>query len=208
MKLHRLLYISSLLFFLSACTTAPIIPVDWPQQQSRLVKLQQWSISGRLSVYSGDDGGQVDYAWRQFNATDYDIRLQAPLGAGTTWIKGREQGVSLRTSGGDVLFDTDVDRLLLRLNGWPIPVKGMYYWVRGIASPHSSFEIKQWSAAGQPTVMMQNGWRIEFKKQKMVKGFLLPGKLFISRQNENDDEVSVRLIIRQWLPVVASASDV
>jgi outer membrane biogenesis lipoprotein LolB len=42
---------------------------------------------------------------------------------------------------------------------------------------------------------MQDGWRIEFQKYKAVKQYVLPHKLFLSRQ---DKEIDVRLIIREW----------
>lgn len=190
------------ILLLTSCTTTPVIKqsptakIDWSQQQDVLNKMQHWAINGRIAVQTEEDGGQADYVWKQDGRANYDIRLQAPLGAGTTWITGRPTGVSIKTSSGEELFNTDVDKLMLQLNGWPLPVSGMYYWVRGLPSPGSHYEVELWNETGLPEVMFQDGWRIEFKKYKMVSGKLLPGKLFISHQGE--EEVDVRLIIRQW----------
>jgi len=207
--------------WLSGCTTAlekhaTTEPASWKQQQKKLSQLQGWTINGRISVQTEYEGGQADYRWQQHNKTDYDIRLLAPMGAGTTLINGRLNGVSLKTSSGDELFDTDVDKLMLRLNGWPVPVSGLQYWVKGVPAPDSQFEISKWNENGLPAVMLQDGWRIELRKYKKFGELNLPGKLFINRQN--GEEVDVRLIIRQWLlepvvlqsklPAAAEANDV
>jgi len=203
MNILKILFLLPLLAWLTACGTAairerPQTENDWLQAQSSLNKIQHWAISGRISVQTEDDGGQADYTWKQNEMARYDIRLQAPLGAGTIWISGRPGRVSLKTSGGDELYDTDADKLLLRLNGWPLPVKGLRYWIRSLPSPDSEYQVTGWRENGSPAVMLQDGWRIEFKKYRWVAGQILPAKLFISRQGEGDKEVEVRLIIRQW----------
>ena len=189
--------------WLAACSTPGVkeestVSISWLQQQQKLGQLQHWTINGRISVQTELEGGQADYTWQQYNQTDYDIRLQAPMGAGTTLISGREEGVNLKTSAGEEIFDTNVDRLMLRLNGWPLPVSGLQYWVRGLPAPTSQHKVSQWNKDGLPRVILQDGWRIEFRKYKAVAGNWLPGKLFINRSN-GDEEVDVRLIIRQWL---------
>lgn len=201
MNITRVLSGLVLLVGLSACTSnvvryEPVLNVNWLQQQKQLSELQNWTIKGRISVQTEYEGGQADYTWQQHNQSDYDIRLQAPMGAGTTLISAREQGVSLKTSSGDELFDTDVDKLISKLNGWPLPVNGLRYWVKGMPAADSDYKITQWNEQGLAEVMLQDGWRIEFKKYRDIKGFVLPGKLFINRQK--GEEVDVRLIIRQW----------
>jgi outer membrane lipoprotein LolB len=201
MNITRVLSWLVLLASLSACTSSvvryePVLNVNWQQQQKLLSELQNWTIKGRISVQTEYEGGQLDYIWQQHNQNDYDIRLQAPMGAGTTLISAREQGVSLKTSSGDELFDADVDKLISKLNGWPLPVNGLRYWVKGMPAPGSDYNVSKWNEQGLAEVMLQDGWRIEFKKYKDIKGFVLPGKLFINRQK--GEEVDVRLIIRQW----------
>ena len=201
MNITRVLSGLVLLAGLSACTSnvvryEPVLNVNWKLQQQQLSELQSWSIKGRISVQTEYEGGQLDYIWQQYNQNDYDIRLQAPMGAGTTLISAREQGVSLKTSSGDELFDTDVDKLIAKLNGWPLPVNGLRYWVKGMPAPGSDYNVSKWNEQGLAEVMLQDGWRIEFKKYNDIKGFVLPGKLFINRQK--GEEVDVRLIIRQW----------
>lgn len=198
----RVLLVCMALVVLTACSTmdvkdAPVKTVDWVEQQQLLSQLERWTIKGRISVQSEYQGGQVDYIWHQHNKTDYNIRLQAPMGAGTTLINARENGVNLTTSSGGAMFDTDIDKLMLRLNGWPLPVSGLQYWIKGLPAPNSNYEVSQWSDKGYPHVMLQDGWRIEFKKYKVIAGKALPGKLFINRTH--GDEVDVRLVIRQWV---------
>jgi len=207
MKLPRLLtglFIGSqILLLLSACTSPAIkkqagVNLNWSKQQLALNTIQQWRINGRIAVQTKDDGGQADFVWQLENLSTYEIRLQAPLGAGTTWINSEPQGASIKTSSGDALYDTDVDALILRMNGWRLPVNGLRYWVRGLPSPGSDYEITEWNDNGLPAVVIQDGWRIEFRKHQNVSGQFLPSKLFINRVNM-EEEVDVRLIIRQWV---------
>jgi len=214
MKFPRLAWLIPIALCLVGCVTPQIKDaepetINWKQQQLLLSKIKQWSINGRIAVQTATEGGQADYSWQQLNATDYTIRLQAPLGAGTTWIKGRAQGVKLQTSSGDSLFDTDVDKLMLQVNSWPLPVSGLRFWVLGLPSSATAYSVSEWQDNGLPRVMLQDGWRIEFRQYKKEAGMLVPHKLFIRRLDANeraagglDDnengEVDVRLIIRQW----------
>lgn len=203
MKLLHLIYITGLLSALSACSVfspaeddalAPQA-INWKAQQQRLKTVAQWTAQGRIAVQTETNGGQADFSWSQQDAQHYAIRLQAPLGAGTTWIDSNGKGVSLRTSSGDSLYARDVDRLMRRVNGWPLPVSGLRYWVLGLPSADSSYEVTQWNEHGLPEVMQQDGWRIEFRNYAYESKLLLPHKLFIRRL---DQEINVRLIIRQW----------
>ena len=202
MKLPQIIILLPALLWLTACTT-PVLKdemidkVDWPSQLLINNNIQNWTINGRIAVQNGDDGGPLDYEWKQLNPTDYDIRLQAPFGMATSWISGRANGVSLKTSSGDELYDTDVDRLMFRLNGWSLPVKGLYYWVRGLPSAESNYSVPEWSENGLPAVILQDGWRIEFRKHTLVhQRYILPRKVFISRPGE---EIEVRMVVRKWL---------
>ncbi|VAW65478.1 hypothetical protein MNBD_GAMMA09-2995 [hydrothermal vent metagenome] len=205
MKSLRIILLLPVIVWLSACTTAlkdeAIDKVDWSSQQKANSQIQRWTISGRISVQNGDDGAQLDYEWKQLNSTDYDIRLQAPLGMATVWINGRANGVSLKTSSGEELFDDDVDKLMLRLNGWSLPVKGLHYWVRGLPSPDSRYTVPQWNENGLPAVILQDGWDINFRKHTLInQQFVLPRKVFVTRAADNTrEEVEVRMIIRKWL---------
>lgn len=191
-----------LLLWLVACATPEVKDdssdvVNWQVYQKNQNLLQSWTIKGRLSVQTENEGGQLDYGWAQHNQTDYDIGLRAPMGAGTTIINGRKNGVSVKTSSGDEYFGTNADELIKRLNGWPFPVSGLQYWVRGIPAPTSQYEVSKWSKMGLPRVMSQDGWRIEFRRYKDKAGDIFLSKLFINRLD--DEEVDVRLLVRQWI---------
>jgi outer membrane lipoprotein LolB len=211
MKFPRLYCLLLINLWLFGCASSQVKEVatekiDWQQQQQALQQIKQWSINGRIAVQTNHDGGQADYRWQQLNTTDYNIRLQAPLGAGTTWINGDAQGVSLQTSSGDALFDVDVDKLMRQINGWPLPVSGLRYWVLGLPSVATAYSVSEWKSNGLPGVMLQDGWRIEFRRYKKVSGILVPHKLFIRRADvqdigdleNNEEDIDVRLIIRQW----------
>lgn len=211
MKLLHLILITGLLSALSACSVFTpaaddaLAPqgINWKAQQQRLKNIAQWTAQGRIAVQTETDGGQADFHWSQQDVQHYAIRLQAPLGAGTTWIDSNGQGVSLRTSSGDSLYARDVDRLMRRVNGWPLPVSGLRYWVLGLPAADRPYQVTQWNEHGLPEVMQQDGWRIEFRDYAYESSLLLPHKLFIRRL---DQEISVRLIIRQWQ--LSGAADV
>jgi outer membrane lipoprotein LolB len=198
----RIVFSAVFLLLLTACTGAlhrGSTPPDqglWQRHQQQVDKIHQWDIRGRVAFRTEDNGGQADLFWRQQEDKVYDIKLVAPFGGGTSLIQGRQDGVMLVTSNGEQLFETDIDSLLARFDDIHFPVSGLRYWIRGIPSPDSKVRLLRWNEQGQLHRLEQDGWQVEIRNYRNVGDYRLPVKLFIKRGEE--EQVDVRLVIRQW----------
>jgi len=89
-------------------------------------------------------------------------------------------------------FARDGDALLLQATGWHLPVVGLRYWVRGLPAPGIE-SIPVYDEAGHLSRLEQSGWVINYYKYQLVEGAPMPSKMQLAR-----DDVSVRLVIKQW----------
>ena len=188
---------------LTACTTPQKIfslPPDqslWQQHQADVAAIQQWNIQGRVAIQTEHNGGQADLFWNQQDRQNYDIKLIAPFGGGTSYLQARNQGVMLTTSDGRQVFEQDIESLMNNLADWHFPVDGLRHWMLGVPSPDSQHQLMKWNAGGYLQLMQQDGWRVEMRDYQQEGEFYLPRKLFVSRSNF-DEKVDIRLVIRQW----------
>jgi len=187
---------------LSACAGQQVInssPPDaqlWQHHQQQVTGIHSWNITGRVAVNTGNNGGNADLFWQQRDEQDYDIKLVAPFGSGSSLIQARADGVLLSTSDGQQVYEPDIDSLLAHVDDMHFPVSGLRYWIRGIPSPRSPAKLLSWNTEGRLNLLQQDGWRVQLRSYKQVGPYLLPNKVFISRPD--DEDIDVRLVIRQW----------
>lgn len=192
----------ALLVLLTSCvlpvktTSIPSNTKLWQQHLDQMQTIQGWNISGRISVQTSNDGGPADLFWSQTDNQHFDIRMVAPFGGGTMHLQGQPSHVLLTTSDGQSVVAQNADDLLEQVQGWHFPVSGLRYWLLGIPAPTSQAQLISWNEQGLLYVMHQDGWRIELRQYSDVDDKTLPKKLFISRLG--DEEVDVRLVIREW----------
>ena len=194
-----LIRLSSLiaLIGLSACTSLleSSRSVDgelWRSQSDALLRLQDWSLSGRFGIFNETEAWNGDLSWRQRDQ-QYQIQLSGPLGQGSALIKGANGYSELQLSESEIHIASDPESLLTRYLGLNIPVSGLRYWVLGIPAPKARIESMEVNDSQQITRMKQQGWDIRFKRYQLVEGQTLPTKIFLERQ-----DLSVRLVVDQW----------
>ena len=180
---------------LAGCASAPrpVTPIDnWDDYQSRLSQLQTWQLQGKLGVRLPKDASSVNVDWDQ-HADLYAIRLSGPFGQGTTWIRGDRQQVSLEQAGQPPLSATTPEELIYDALGWELPIRDLYYWVRGIPAPRSPVAAQAKTAAGALSYLEQSGWQLSYSRYSAVGPWQLPGKIIALRE-----PLKLTLIIRQW----------
>jgi len=187
---------------LSACAppkkfvSTPVVESQWRQYQQQASAISRWNISGRMAIETESNGGQVDIFWQQTDNNHYDIRMVAPFGGGTSFLKARSDSVVFTSSNGEQLVEQNADRLMARIDGWKFPVSGLRYWILGMPTPDKHVRLINWHEQGYLHLMEQDGWRIEMLNYKPVDAYILPHKIFIHRLDR--DDLSVRMVIRQW----------
>lgn len=197
------LFFGGLIFLLTACTQQAVIisaPPDaqrWQLHVQHATEISHWQLRGRAAIHNSHDGGQLDIFWEQRSEQDFDIRLVAPFGSGTSQVSGNAQGVSLILPDGETAQAANADELMRQMPQWSFPVSGLMYWIRGIPSPHNAAHLRAWNVQGLLHEFEQDGWTIELRDYREVQSHMLPGKIFAQRVN--GEKLDVRVVIRQWI---------
>jgi outer membrane lipoprotein LolB len=190
-----------LLAALTACTSinrmqsAPPNAQQWQQHQQTMQALMQWQLSGKVAMRNGINGGQADVFWKQTDAKNYEIKLVAPFGAGSSVLTADATQVMLAFSNGDGMVASSVDEILQEMPDWTFPVSGLRYWLLGINSPESPAQM-HWNEQGELALLEQDGWEIELQNYAPSGAYSLPKKITMRRQDHSD--VSLKLLVRQW----------
>lgn len=183
---------------LAACTTLPTTPRDqaeaqrlWVARQPLLAQRQTWSIAGRLALQTERQGWHIAFRWKQQGGF-YHIVLSDPLGQTAAELQGNPQGVTLLMADGRSVTAADPDQLLARQLGWPVPIQGLYYWVRGLPVPDAP-ETHGLDREGRLLWLKQSGWDISYRRYGDSAGLALPTKVFL-----DNDRLKVRVVIDNW----------
>lgn len=203
--MRRLVYFYVLL--LSGCELLPVtetlLPAEadlqkaWAQHRLQLNNLEAWTLDGRISLRQDEEAWHASLQWQQIDSV-YHINLFGPFGQGALQLDGSPQSVILQHDG-ETVQSEDAEQLLRQRVGLQVPVNGLRYWAVGLAAPGSEHK-KELDPAGRLATLQQNGWRVRYRSYVAVKGFMLPGKIFLDR-----DGLDVRLVVDQW-QIVGSAS--
>jgi outer membrane lipoprotein LolB len=184
------------LLLLGACAPVRVRenPASSAAQAAReavLAPRTHWTISARIAVSSGKDGGPGELEWRQ-DGGDYSFTVHAPV-TGKTWkLSGDSNHAVLEGVDSQALTGNDPQRLLRERLGWDIPLNDLIAWVRGLRAPGTPATV-QYDAQDLPAVIEQAGWRIEFRDWFDDRNPPLPRKVFASR-----GDARVRVAISQW----------
>ena len=182
---------------IAGCATVP--PADrelqsasWTRHQDKLSGLTVWEASGRISVRFKNEGWSASLQWHQ-DKQEYFLRLIAPLGRGTYEITGDAEGVALRTGRDEVIHARNPEILMEENLGWHVPLTGLVYWIRGLPVPGTRTDALLLDERGRMTDLRQSGWTVNYASYADTGGYVLPGKIAL-----NNEELKVRLVIRDW----------
>ena len=159
-------------------------------RESRLAPHKQWTLTARIGVSNGSDGGSGDLIWQQ-DGENYTFTLQAVTGR--TWkLSGDARRATLEGVDPQPDVDTDPQRLLHERLGWDVPLNDLSAWVRGLRASSAHADV-QYDAQNLPAVIEQSGWKVEYRDWFGDRDPALPRKVFASRGNAR-----VRVAIESW----------
>jgi outer membrane lipoprotein LolB len=187
----------ALLLLLNGCSGVTIKEPGAPGQQayqeraSELATIDQWGLSGKLSLDDGDDGGSGKLNW-DTGPEGYDLDFRGAMGRGAWQLQVREHSATLREADGSVQTAAGVAVLMQQRIGWSVPVEALAWWVRGLKAPDPS-GLEQFDSEGRLLSLQQFGWSIEFRRYRSIDGFALPVRLEAQRDNYR-----VKLAVGRW----------
>jgi outer membrane lipoprotein LolB len=160
-------------------------------REARLAPLTHWTLSARIAISNGKDGGSGDLDWEQ-DGDIYRFIVRAPV-TGKTWtLSGDAEHAVLEGVDPQPDADSDAQRLLQDRLGWDVPLVDLSSWVRGLRAPSLPAQV-QYDAHELPAVIEQDGWRIEYRDWFADRNPPLPRKVFASKS-----DARVRMVIEQW----------
>lgn len=164
----------------------------WQARREALRELQAWTLAGRLAVHNDGEAWNGTLHWIQ-RRDSYDIRLIAPLGAGSLRLHGDSDGVALHTSDGKVYAAQSGEALLREQMGWSVPLEGLRYWALGLPDPGEAAKEKL-DDVGRLAALRQSGWDIAFLRyDRAGDGLDLPAKIFLKGR-----DLEVRVVVDRW----------
>ncbi len=170
-------------------------PAAWVEEQQKRQQVNNWEIRGRLGVQTETTGGTLDIIWKNADQ-DYSIRLIAPLGAGSYLVQGNSDYAEIRFPDGQTDIVSNIDVVFTSILEVDLPASAVKDWIRGLPSKALTVEQISWNEQGLLTKIEQSGWNVEMSKYTGDK-ILMPHVIYLSR--DGDDELDVRLVLRQWL---------
>lgn len=199
MKQFQFFLVALLVSLLSSCVSlkVPSGPNDFghermEQRQARLLKINTFYARGAFSlVQSGEKPILANYTWQQSGQSAYDIRVFSPLNLFNIQLIGQPDSVKLIRSSKESLQASSPDRLLKKSMGWNLPVRNLYYWIRGASAPGERSFTQD--AFGHLAILKQNGWRIEYSHYTKQGAVDLPGKLILTRPN-----LRLSIVVKAW----------
>lgn len=200
-RICRFLAPAALVLALAGCVSQParppVVPVDRAQAEAadrERAQLTQWSLSGRIAVSNGSQGGSGRIDWQQTGGR-YAVSLSAPVTRQSWRLSGDADGARLEGVEGGPRESGNVEAMLYETTGWDIPVRALAEWVRGVGAVPGEFGEARvvYGEGGRPARLEQAGWVIDYTQWQEAGQPVLPARLVATR-----GQAKVRLIIDQW----------
>ena len=187
--------IGVILAFLALSGCALLDKAGHPRKVSNLSSagvIEHFKLEGRVSVKSEEQQSSGGLRWERSGAGE-TLLLTTPLGQGVAEIR-RDNGVLVLTDAeGRRQEADDVDVLVRKTMGAPIPLGGLVYWLSARPRPGVA-HVAYLDATGRVTRLEQEGWRIDYDRYQERGPVWLPARLFASRR----EGVEFRLIVDKW----------
>ena len=159
------------------------------QREAALDEQTSWSLSGRIAVSDGRDGGSGRIDWHQ-NGERFVIDIRAPVSRQTWRLTGSPEGAQLDGLEGGRRTGPDAQSLLQREVGWQLPIADLVAWARG-ARGKGAARI-EFDPSGRPLMIAQRGWVVDYRAWGEGEP-ILPRKVFAANGDRR-----VRLIVERW----------
>ena len=199
MKSLRAFAIVVLASLASACAMQPTRPALPPvvgsaeaNQTARATKLAafpNWSMSGRIAVTNGQQGGSGRIEWKQAGVR-YAVTLSAPVTRQSWRVMGDVDGATIEGLSGGPRSGPDASALVFDATHWRVPVNALGDWLLGL---QRNGDTVHFGDDGRVDRIEGEGWVVSYADWRVVEGVELP-----SRIEAVQGAAKVRLVVDDW----------
>ncbi|HKL51811.1 MAG TPA: outer membrane lipoprotein LolB [Wenzhouxiangellaceae bacterium] len=152
----------------------------------------QWSVRGRLGLSDGKRGGSLSMTWTA-DGSNHVVLLRTVAGGRQWRLEMTPAGSTLTGSDIGRLRGPDPDQLVERAVGWPIPVRWMSEWLRGLPAPAGA--RTRYAEDGVLQALAWAGWQLDFDRWNQLGG---DGVLLPARVTAENPPYRVRAALSGW----------
>lgn len=178
---------------LAACATPrdPRPAGAWLEEREAFFRDHpEWSIDGRVSLSDGERGGSLSFAW-QASGARHQVHLRTSAGGRQWRLHFSPSGAELEGSEVGRIVGHNPDLLVEEAVGWPIPVRALVWWIRGLQPPGSGQLV--FADDGTLERASDGVWLLEYGRWKEIDERLFPVRL-----QAVSEPYRVRIAIRDW----------
>jgi outer membrane lipoprotein LolB len=146
-----------------------------------------YSASGRVALKLANERHYAQFDWHQLGEQS-ELSLSGPLGQTAAELRFSPGLATFKDANRREIQAATPDELIKEALGWPLPVAGLRWWLRGEADPASPSRI---SKIENGQLLEQAGWRIESTDYRGQPS--LPHRLTLSR-----DDLEIKVVISEW----------
>lgn len=189
---RRLAGVAVLCLVLAACATREQRPAGaWLDERAAWFDAHpDWSITGRVGLHDGERGGSLGFTWHA-EGEEHRIHLRTTAGGEQWRLRFSPGSAVLRGSEVGMLTGISPDPLVEEAVGWPIPVRALSWWIRGLVPPDGG--DPRFAEDGTLAGVTDPLWTLDYKHFDQVEGRLLPARL-----EARSDRYTVRIVIADW----------
>lgn len=145
---------------LTGCATQPQKAAMATSRASEATEYQ-----GRFAVHYADQNGQIRDAYGNFDwveqADAVTLSLRNPFGSTLAIVSATPTNATLEVPNHAPATASNVEELMQRSLGFPMPVAGLRYWLKGEPAPQSHAKTST-DAKGRISQIVQDGWQIDY----------------------------------------------
>ena len=199
MKRFRAFAIVMLASLASACAMQPVkqaLPpvvgsaeANQAARATKLAALPNWSMSGRIAVSNGKQGGSGRIEWKQ-DGVRYAATLSAPVTRQSWRVNGGPDGATIEGLSGGPRSGPDASALVFDATHWRVPVDALGDWLLGLPREGDAVHF---GTDGRIDRIEGEGWVVAYADWRAAGGMELPGRI-----EAVQDTAKVRLVVDDW----------